>query len=396
MIQMNENGDMRTLASELRERLFDNLGHDVDLVVSSDTMNKSYLSGYVSILHDLVPSYRCAVLACRKRASLVVSAADAGPAYEFFGNTSDLYRYGTFYFAASPEAPDDFRKDAHASFHGAFTEALQALRPQNGLVGVDRTDDDVLWNLCREALGDEKIVDITSHIAHARAVKTAGEIRRLQKASALVEEGFSWVVENARVGMRECEIAAEIARIIVSGGGQAKFISVSSGPRSALADTYPTIRKILPGDVIRIDAGCTVDGYWSDIARTFVCGEPDKRQRRVYNALHKGLEAEMASVRAGVSANQLFDVAMQAVRSNGLPYYKRQHCGHGIGLKSYDNPTINADDKTLLLEGMCLCLETPYYEIGADGMMVEDMIRVTATGYEPITKISRELFVLST
>jgi len=116
---------------------------------------------------------------------------------------------------------------------------------------------------------------------------------------------------------------------------------------------------------------------------------------RTYAALLAGLEEQLATVRAGVPAHVLFDVAMKAVQSNGLPNYRRQHCGHGIGLRSYDSPTINATDTTVLIEGMCLCLETPYYTLGLDGMMVEDTIRVTVDGYEPITTLSRELLVLS-
>nr|WP_247880303.1 M24 family metallopeptidase [Brucella pituitosa] len=214
-------------------------------------------------------------------------------------------------------------------------------------------------------------------------------------ASQLVEQGFRTVAEIARTGITERELAAEITRCIVAGGGVPRFVSVTSGERSALADAYPTNRKILAGDILRIDAGCTVDGYWSDIGRTFVFGEPDGRQRRIYEALHAGLEAELSAVRAGIPAEDLFATAVESVRSSGITHYRRQHCGHGIGLRSYDNPTIRPGEATPLLEGMCLCLETPYYEIGVDGMMIEDMIRVTETGYEPLTTISRELVVIS-
>ncbi|WP_187829441.1 Xaa-Pro peptidase family protein [Labrys sp. KNU-23] len=386
---------MTQLASELRGKFFRKAPDDIALVVSSDTANKAYLSGYVSMAHDLAPSYRSAVLASRERVSLVVSAADAGPAFEFLGEAGLIHRYGEFYFEVVENGPTDFLRPAERDFAEAFKQAMGAVGPTDGLIGVDRTNDDFLWNLCREFLGESRVVDVTRYLGAARAIKSPGEVAHLREATRLVEDGFRKIVEHARSGMTEIDLAAMITEVMVAGGAVPRFVSVTSGPRSALADTYSTRRVIAKGETIRIDAGCTVEGYWSDMARTFVFGEPDTRQKRTYAALLAGLEEQLAAVRPGVPGNLLFDIAMNAVRSNGLPHYKRQHCGHGIGLRSYDSPTINATDTTVLLEGMCLCLETPYYTLGLDGMMVEDTIRVTAAGYEAITTLSRELFVLS-
>ncbi|MBO1041366.1 M24 family metallopeptidase [Brucella pituitosa] len=392
---MDRIADIGALSQNLREKSFREAPQEIALVVSSDPLNKAYLSGYVSMAHDLAPAYRSAVLASRDQVSLVVSAADAGPAYDFFADASRLYRYGEFYFETTNEAFSEFRKNTYTGFHEALAEAIKSQRLEDGLIGVDRSNDDVAWALCREILGEDKVLDITPNLARARSTKTDGEVARLRMASQLVEQGFRTVAEIARTGITERELAAEITRCIVAGGGVPRFVSVTSGERSALADAYPTNRKILAGDILRIDAGCTVDGYWSDIGRTFVFGEPDGRQRRIYEALHAGLEAELSAVRAGIPAEDLFATAVESVRSSGITHYRRQHCGHGIGLRSYDNPTIRPGEATPLLEGMCLCLETPYYEIGVDGMMIEDMIRVTETGYEPLTTISRELVVIS-
>jgi len=386
---------MKVLASELREKFFRETPDDIAIVVSSDPTNKAYLSGYVSMAHDLAPSYRSAVLASRDRASLVVSAADAGPAFEFVGETGLIHRYGEFYFETTENGPTDFLRPAERDFATAFRKAIDAIGPTDGLIGVDRTNDDVVWDLCRKIFGERRIADVSRYFGAARATKSPGEVARLREATKLVEDGYRRIIEQARSGMTEIDLATMITDAMVAGGAVPRFVSVTSGPRSALADTYSTRRVIARGETIRIDAGCTVDGYWSDMARTFVFGEPDARQTRTYAALLAGLEEQLATVRAGVPANVLFDVAMKAVQSNGLPNYRRQHCGHGIGLRSYDSPTINATDTTALIEGMCLCLETPYYTLGLDGMMVEDTIRVTADGYEPITTLSRELLVLS-
>jgi len=386
---------MTALAAELRGKAFGEVSDDVALIVSSESANKAYLSGYVSMSHDVAPQYRSAVLATREKASLIVSAADAGPAFDLLRDPALIHRYGEFYFETHGDEPKGYNVKPKPAFEDAASNALHALQSNSGLVGIDRADGDLMWNLAREVLGESKIVDVTAALRASRTTKTHAEVERLRKATQLVEEGFRKVIEAAQEGMTELDIAAMISERMVAGGGIPRFVSVTTGPRSALADAYATSRKIAKGELIRIDAGCTVDGYWSDMARTFVFGGPDERQAKTYRALHIGLEEELAAVKPGIAANELFAVAMNAVKASGIPHYKRQHCGHGIGLRTYDSPLVNSLDTTALVEGMCLCVETPYYELNLDGMMVEDTIRVTATGYEPITTISREMFVIS-
>lgn len=387
---------MIELASELRSKAFGEMPDDISLIVSSESANKAYLSGYVSMTHDLAPSYRSAVLATRDNASLVVSAADAGPAFDLLRNPESLHRYGEFYFeTAGDSEPKGYNTKPKASFEEATTDALRTVDLAGGRIGVDRSDGDTVWNIVCELFGQAETVDVTNEMKASRATKTTAEVNRLRKSTVLVEQGFQKIIDTGHAGMTELDLAAIISERMVAGGGVPRFVSVTTGPRSALADAYATSRKIAKGELIRIDAGCTFDGYWSDIGRTFVFGEPDTRQRKSYEAILRGLEDELAAVKAGVAANELFNIAVNSVKANGIPHYKRQHCGHGIGLRAYDSPVVNPTDATTLLENMCLCLETPYYELNLDGMMVEDTIRVTAEGYEPLTTISRELFVIN-
>jgi Xaa-Pro aminopeptidase len=88
----------------------------------------------------------------------------------------------------------------------------------------------------------------------------------------------------------------------------------------------------------------------------------------------------------------LFDVAVDTVRKGALPEYQRTHCGHGIGLAAHEFPVLNPANRDVIVEeGMVFCIETPYYEIGWGGMMVEDMIVVRRHGPELLTKLPREL-----
>ncbi|MCP1200538.1 Xaa-Pro peptidase family protein [Notoacmeibacter sp. MSK16QG-6] len=386
---MDEVESMLSLAQAVRDKVFAALPADAELVVSCDPLNKAYLSGYVSIAHDLAPAYRSAVLATRGTAALVTSAADAAPAFEALGRAELIHRYGEFYFDREESTLDALTQPAPALFEVAFTAALATHKGQ-GRIGIDRSDDDLLWRLCTEIFGESRILDVTQQLQACRAVKLPGEVARLRQAAECVEAGFAKIMQTARAGMTELDLAAMIAESIVAGGGVPRFVSVTSGPRSALADAYPTGRTIAQEETIRIDAGCTHNGYWSDIGRTLVFGSPGQRQSDIYGALLRGLEAMLDQLKEGVVARDLFEIAVGTVRTNGIPSYRRQHCGHGIGLRSYDSPTVAAHDDTVLMAGMCLCLETPYYILGCDGMMVEETVMVTPDGFEPITTLSRE------
>jgi Xaa-Pro aminopeptidase len=92
-----------------------------------------------------------------------------------------------------------------------------------------------------------------------------------------------------------------------------------------------------------------------------------------------------------VRAADLFALAVDVTQRRGLAPYRRHHCGHGIGLDAYEAPIVGPDDDGTLEEGMTFCFETPYYELGWGGMMVEDAVVVTVDGARALTTLSRGL-----
>jgi Xaa-Pro aminopeptidase len=82
---------------------------------------------------------------------------------------------------------------------------------------------------------------------------------------------------------------------------------------------------------------------------------------------------------------------MDAVRKAGLPHYRRNHVGHGIGLDGYEVPALTESSTDVLTPGMVMCIETPYYELGFGGFQVEDMVLVTETGVESFMTLPRDL-----
>jgi Xaa-Pro dipeptidase len=392
---MKQHSDLLALAAARRQKLFALLGDDVGAVVSCTNTNKGYLSGYHSMTHDIVPEYLSAVVATRDKAVLVTSASDAGPAYELLDDPDLIFRYGTFYFEASEAAgPLEFDLPGFPDFFAALGHALATVAPPNQRVGVDRSRGAMLDPIVAEICGASSAVDVTEAILRARRIKLPGEVELIRHATQLVEAGIEAILAGGRAGMTEFDFAALVTEKMVAGGGVPRLVSVTSGPRSALADAYPTFRKIAAGELIRLDASCFVGGFSSDMARTFVIGEPTKLSDTRYKAIAAGLEEELSRVRAGALVRDVFDGAVQTVRQQGIPSYRRHHCGHGLGLGGYEHPIIAENSDATLETGMCLCLETPYYQLGWGGMMVEDTILVTEHGYEPITTIPRKLFLI--
>lgn len=383
--------DLKIIADKARAKVFAACGEAVDAVVTVDPSHVGYLCGYRSVLIDADRTYRCAVVMTRNRTVLVTGASDAAPALEVMRDPANIYRYGMF-FVSARKAQVDYAAlpKAGATFEDALKAALAAtIKPQHN-VGLDASTAAEIDGL--KSLLANSSVDARPGIIKARMVKMPEEIEKIRHAAAITERGMDKALRRAAPGVSEVELSALIAEEIRTGGGIPRFVVVTAGERAALADAYATNAKLQKSDLLRLDIGCTVDGYWADTARTAVVGDATREQQERYDALMAGEQAQLAAAKPGMTAGDLFEVAMTTVRRGALPNYQRTHCGHGIGIAAHEFPTLNAANRHVeLVEGMVLCVETPYYEIGWGGMMVEDMIALGRDGNQCLTKLPREM-----
>ncbi len=379
-----------SLARQCRDKVFSGSAA-FDTIVTTDPAHIGYLGGYRSVQHD-VGHFLQALIATRDEVRLVTAASDAPAALEALEAPDAIHRYGTF-FVESDEV-SDFRDlpPAVESFDLALAHALASLAAVPERIGMDAQGTQVA-GLVQGQFPQAAACDIRPALLSARMVKLPGELERLRHASSITSEAIQLARSFIADGVSEHEIAAELSRHMVANGGVPRFVVVTSGERSARVDAYAASRRILPGEIVRLDIGCSVQGYHSDMARTCISGEADAEQRRIYGALLLGEQAQLAALRPGVPGARLFETAVEVVRANGLPSYRRNHCGHGIGLAAHEFPLIAPTSDAVLEPGMVLCLETPYYRIGWGGMMVEDTAIVTHAGCEVITTASRELMV---
>lgn len=373
--------------SRLRTALADS---PYDWLALGSPAHVTYATGYRSVAGDLFRTHRMLAFVSVNRCVLVGGASDGAAVLESAA-VDDYVPFGTFYFEAGGRpAPESKLSGRNPSFEAAVADAAAAVG-LTGRVGVDAGGADVAASFHRDGV---EAVDATDWLQGLRAIKSPSEIARLREAVRLAEAGIDAAIALAGVGVTEIDLATAVATTMAAGGGVPGFVVVTSGPRSALSDARPTHRELARGDLLRFDVGCTVEGYWSDIGRTAVVGEPDGLQATRYAAILAGEQAQLEAVRAGITAGELFDVAIKRVEEAGLAPYRRHHCGHAIGIEIYERPIVAPGTPTVLEPGMVFCVETPYYEIGWGGMMVEDALVVTADGCDVLSTSVRELRVI--
>jgi len=383
--------DLNALAGKARRKVFAACRDDADIIVTTDPTHVGYLCGYRSVLLDADRTYRCAAVVSRDDAILVTGASDAAPALEVLRDPARIYRYGVFYVEASSESLDcSAMPKAESTFLDALIAAVKSMLRPGHRVGLDCPNELNTQGVTTKL--DGNCFDARPCILEARHTKLPEEIDKMRHAANITERGMASAFRHAKEGVTEVELSTIISSEIISGGGIPRFVVVTCGERSALADAYATPTRLANGDLLRVDVGCTVDGYWADTARTAVVGEPSRLQQQRYAALLAGEQAQLDIVRPWITAADLFKVAVDGVRSGALPNYRRSHCGHGLGLSAHEFPTLNASNQHVaIVPGMVLCVETPYYELGWGGMMVEDIIVVQETGIERLTALPREL-----
>lgn len=385
--------DHAALAARRLRRLRDALAEaPFDAIVLTDPDSVVYATGYRSMPIQVFRTHRIVALVTGDDLWLVCAASD-GPAAAAAGVPVDrLVPFGRFYVEAVDDdtlVPLTDLADRNLDIAAAVRAAVARL-PAGSTIAVEGSgaNPDITAALGAADLDDGGLV------ASVRAVKLPDEVAMLRYTAHLSEVAVQAALAVARLGTTERELSTAIAATMVAGGGDPRFVVAATGDRSALADVMPTDRPWRPGETARFDVGCIVDGYWSDIGRTAVLGEPDRRQRDVYAAVYAGEQDQLDRAAPGVTAGELFRIGFDGTGA-GVPRYRRQHCGHGIGMSIYEPPVI-ADGVDVVLEaGMTFCFETPYYELGWGGMMVEDTVVVTTDGVEVLSGTGRELAVVS-
>jgi len=246
-------------------------------------------------------------------------------------------------------------------------------------------------NRLRRMLPTASFVDVGDKLGYIRMVKTDEELSHIEEACRVTDEAMHDAFSRLHMGMTE----AELEKLMVSGmqdrGSERAFAGVLFGERAALPHGGASERKLRSGEFVLVDMGCTVNGYWSDLTRTVMYGQPSKPQRDVYGVVLEANHAAFKAVEPGATCESVDMAARKVIEDAGYGPYFIHRLGHGVGLEIHEQPYIVRNNRLLLEPGMVFSNEPGIYIVGEIGVRVEDTIVCTPKGGRCLTGFPREL-----
>lgn len=223
-----------------------------------------------------------------------------------------------------------------------------------------------------------------------RRVKNGEEIGHIRSATQLANRAFQHVLGMIEPGIQEIEVALELERFMRSEGSEGSlFAAVVSGPKTAMPHGVAGNRKIEVGDLVTIDMGAVIQGYTSDMTRTFGVGDVKPELIRLYQAVLQAQEAALQAIAPGKSGKELDSIARNILTQQGYGEYFAHSLGHGVGLFIHEGPSLSQISPDVLEAGMVITIEPGAYIPGLGGVRIEDLAIVTPTGYEVLTTPSK-------
>jgi Xaa-Pro dipeptidase len=254
-------------------------------------------------------------------------------------------------------------------------------------LGMEETVRFVFSDGIGKAAPQVRIVSATRVTASCRMIKSAHELALMQLANQVTLAAYEAVYRAIKDGMTQ----RQVEDLVAAAYGQLGFpgeASVEVGEYSAFPHGSATPQIIREGSVIMVDDGCTVEGYQSDITRTFVLGKASDKMKKVFDIVHRAQSAGLAASRPGVECGDVDAAARKVITDAGFgPDYKffTHRLGHGIGMDGHEWPYLVRDNATKLQANMTFSDEPGIYIRGEFGVRLEDDMHITENGAELFT-----------
>jgi Xaa-Pro aminopeptidase len=248
------------------------------------------------------------------------------------------------------------------------------------------------WQQLSARLGD-RLVPTVGLVEAGRRVKDAAEIARIERACTIADAALAEVAPTLVPGRTEVEVRNDLERLMreMGAAGPSYETIVATGPVNApMPHHRPTTTAIEDGHTVIIDVGALVDGYHSDMTRTFVVGTPTAVQLEVYEAVLAAQVAGVAAVRPGIRSDELDAVCRDRLTEAGFGPWFSHGTGHGVGLLIHEDPFLNSAGGWVLQEGDVVTVEPGVYRGDFGGVRVEDLVEVTSTGGRVLTRTPKE------
>lgn len=298
------------------------------------------------------------------------------------------------------KSPHVFTWEENESPYKVVAFALKERGLVTGHIGIEERVQFVFADGISKAAPSATITSATQVTAGCRMIKSPNEIALMRLANSVTHQAYEAAWKSMREGMTQHEfsglVTAAHQKLGFTGGA-----SVQVGEYSALPHGSVKPQVIRQGTILLIDGGCSVEGYRSDISRTFVQGKPTDKMKRVFDIVHQAQSAALAAARPGVACDAVDAAARKVITDAGYgPGFKyfTHRVGHGIGLDGHEWPylmetnTLETNGKSIALQPQMTFSDEPgVYIRGEFGVRLEDDMHILENGAELFTPQSPSL-----
>ncbi|GAB4575675.1 MAG: Xaa-Pro dipeptidase [Anaerolineae bacterium] len=296
--------------------------------------------------------------------------------------------------------------DLYENYERLLTEARDRLGLGKAVIGVEQTFEIIgpsyraaepvvpaaPWaGVLAKVFAGAKLVDCQDLIMGVRAVKTEYELEKLRIANEIAEMGMFAFLEELEPGMTEIDVAALVEHRIRTGGQNYKgarlirpFAEVGAGPVGSTKGTLlvPSTNNVIQeGDIVMVELATVVDGYFSDLTYVAVAGEPNERQKEVYNKVLEAQQAAAAHMKEGESFDAPDRAAREVLAAANLGDYFVHITGHSVGMRYHEfTPVLLPGMPGTLKAGMVSSVEPGVYIQNWGGIRIEDNVAVGPDG----------------
>ncbi|MCW2975839.1 MAG: hypothetical protein JWM06_1120 [Actinomycetia bacterium] len=239
-------------------------------------------------------------------------------------------------------------------------------------------------------------LDLVPHgglVESLRAIKEESELEIIRRACAITDRVFERLTEVKFVGRTEREVSWDLTRLFHEEGGEGLAFEsiVGAGPTGARPHARASDRTIGTGELVVIDAGCTIEGYASDYTRTFATGPLDGEAKEAYEVVLAAQLAGLAAIHADMPAIDADQAARRVIEDSPFAGLFGHGLGHGLGLDVHELPRMSTDTDDVLAPRNVVTVEPGVYLPGKFGVRIEDDVVVTQDGIENLTGFRKDL-----
>lgn len=272
-------------------------------------------------------------------------------------------------------------QDPLAVVAGYLRDRKLANRP----VGIEETARFFAFDGLQRVLPDARLVSANPVVRGCRMIKTPAEIALMQVATDVTMAAYRWLHPRVEAGMTGAEVGALMSAATRKLGGAPEFSMALIGEASAYPHGSKQVHRVADGQVVLMDCGCTVQGYQSDVSRSWVHGTATTEQRKVWDTVAKGQQVARGAARIGAPAGSIDDAVRRFYTVQGYgPDYRlpglSHRTGHGIGMDGHEPVNLVRGEATPLAPGMCFSNEPGLYLPGKFGIRLEDCFHMAEAG----------------